>query len=100
MCITLNTDSTLSLNLNTFHCIFLLHCDLYNINETLLSTYFNPPVAGSTVIHSYSAVGQGVAEPAAMHVTEGSNSLCAEDTSTAQSHKHIEPYNKTTTAKL
>lgn len=59
-------------------------------------TDFNPPVAGSAVIHSHSAVGQGVAEPAAVHVTEGGDSLCGEDTSTAQSHAHTKPYDYTT----
>lgn len=67
--------------------------------KRLFITDFDPPVAGSTVIHSDSAISQGVAEPAAMHMAEGGNSLFGEDTSTAQSHNHMKPLNYTTAGK-
>lgn len=37
--------------------------------------YLDSPVAGSAIINSYSAIGQSITKPAAMHVTEGRDRL-------------------------
>lgn len=50
----------------------LLLLQHYN-NVTL--QYLDPPVAGGAVINPHCAVGQGVAEPAAVHVAQGRDRL-------------------------